>query len=101
MKRGCRYRNRYVFMRTSLTDSDSKRMRNKWKQCCKSKDNHKSVGRILRRTLERLQSRRTEIGHFEKIPKVVYGIYFKISEEEDEGKIEILLGKAFNNKQQR
>lgn len=58
------------------------------------------VGRILRWMLERPNPRRTGIEHFEKIPKVVHRIYLNISEEEAQGQIEILWGKAINNVQQ-
>lgn len=66
-----------------------------------SRDNHTSIRRSLRRTLERPKSRRIGVEHFEKQPKVVHRICFKTSEEEEQGKIEIFGGKVINDKQQR
>lgn len=54
-----------------------------------SQGNHKGVGGILRSTLERPKSRRPGIVYFEKIPKVVTGICFKISEVGGQGKMEM------------
>ena len=65
------------------------------------RDHHKGVGRILRRTLQRPKSRRTGIEHFEKLPEAVLRVYFKISEEKEQGKIKIFWRKVINNKQQR
>lgn len=55
------------------------------------------MGRIIRRMLERPKPRRTRIEHFEKIQKVLHKIYLNIPEEEGQGQIEILWGKAINN----
>lgn len=58
------------------------------------------MGRILRRMLERPIPRRTGTEHFEKIPKVVHGIYLNILEEKGQGQTEILRGKAIKNAQE-
>ena len=55
------------------------------------------MGRIIRRMLERPKPRRTRIEHFEKIQKVLHKIYLNIPEEEGQGQIEILWGKATRN----
>lgn len=55
------------------------------------------MGRILRKTLEGLNPEGLGLDILINIPKV-HSIYFKTSDREEEEKIEILLGKAINNK---